>query len=401
VNCFSEENQQEGFLRMPRIYVNFPGLERIGIECGTAASKVDELRYNIQNIHRQLDWDIRCKSDISNTARYIERKLERYARALKAYQRFIEESHKKYIELNTNKAELSLLESCQSFIIEKFDWLFQKVDENGGSLSLLQALLGGGKTLENNDEAGILEKVISYVEDFASFFNGDKAGLTGAIDLCDLTTSSIGLWKEGYDYFQGMFEGVSTGFFGKLAQRNVMIAGLASNILGFASTLMTANNGADGKSWQSIVADYVESGKDLFSIISSGYSLKHIGNVNSLTKIKAGPWSAMDVYTAIAKAGIQTVSQGFESAGNYFADGQWDSADTGATAIDVAMAGLYAIPHALTGGLDDVVFGWVDKAAGGDGNPEMSYYEMAAEGYKILGEKVGHAIGKWWISLTT
>lgn len=172
-----------------------------------------------------------------------------------------------------------------------------------------------------------------------------------------------------------------------------MIAGLASNILGFASTLMTANNGADGKSWQSIVADYVESGKDLFSIISSGYSLKHIGDVNSLTKIKAGPWSAMDVYTAIAKAGIQTVSQGFESAGNYFADGQWDSADTGATAIDVAMAGLYAIPHALTGGLDDVVFGWVDKAAGGDGNPEMSYYEMAAEGYKILGEKVGHAIG--------
>ena len=79
----------------------------------------------------------------------------------------------------------------------------------------------------------------------------------------------------------------------------------------------------------------------------------------------------MDVYTAIAKAGIQTVSQGFESAGNYFADGQWDSADTGATAIDVAMAGLYAIPHALTGGLDDLVFGWVDKAAGGDGNPEM------------------------------
>lgn len=47
------------------------------------------------------------------------------------------------------------------------------------------------------------------------------------------------------------------------------------------------------------------------------------------------------------------------------------------------------------------MFGWVDKAAGGDGNPEMSYYEMAAEGYKILGEKVGHAIGKWWISLTT
>ena len=43
MNCFSEENQQEGFLRMPRIYVNFPGLERIGIECGTAASKVDEL----------------------------------------------------------------------------------------------------------------------------------------------------------------------------------------------------------------------------------------------------------------------------------------------------------------------------------------------------------------------
>ena len=386
---------------MPRIYVNFPGLERIGIECRTAASKVDEIKSDVQRICRQLDWDVKYKSNIYNTTIRIERKLEQYAKTLRIYQRFIEESHQKYIELNTNKAELSLFESCQSFILESFDWLFQKVDENDDFLSWLEALLGGGNTVVDIGEAGILEKLISYIRDLSSFFNGDKMGLTGAIDLCDLAKSSISLWKEGYDYFKDKFKGGDTGFFGKIAQRKVIIAGLISNILGLTSTIMTANNGADGKDWQSVIADYIESGKDIVSIISSGYELNHIGDVKSLTRIKAGPWSAMDVYKAIAKSGVQMASQGVESVDNYYADGQWDLYDTGATAIDVSTAGIYTIAHELTGGLDDIIYGWIDKAAGGDGNHEMSYYEMAAEGYKILGRKIGSAIGKWWIDLTT
>jgi len=267
-------------------------------------------------------------------------------------------------------------------------------------LSLVKTLLGGYKSLDGIAEAGVLKDVISYIESFSNFFLGDKKGLTGASDWCDLANSSFGVWTGLYDYYSDKYKGFETGFFGKVAQKNVKILGLSAGFLGLTSSVLSASNGLDEKKWQSIVADYVDCGKDIFTIVKSGYGLKHISDAKSLLKIKAGPWNAFSVYTTIGEAGVRVVSQGFRSHEKYYADGKWDLGDTAATGIDIGMAGIYGISHSLTFGLDDLIFGAIDKANGGSGNSDMPYYEKAAEGYKFLAKKSGEAIGNWWINLT-
>ena len=88
---------------MPRIYVEFSGLEQIGSRCKTASSKVTTIQSDFQRTVRQLDWDIRFESNINSTATQIARKLEQYSRALEAYQRFIEDAYNEYVKLDEYK----------------------------------------------------------------------------------------------------------------------------------------------------------------------------------------------------------------------------------------------------------------------------------------------------------
>lgn len=53
---------------MPRIYVEFSGLDRIGSQCKSAASKVDRIQSDFQHTIRHLDWDVRFASNINSTA---------------------------------------------------------------------------------------------------------------------------------------------------------------------------------------------------------------------------------------------------------------------------------------------------------------------------------------------
>ena len=92
---------------MPRIYVEFAGLDRIGTQCKSVSSKVDSVQSDLKRTIRQLDWDVRYESNIDNTATQIAQRLEQYATALKAYQRFIEDAHDKYVKLDEFK-ELDL-----------------------------------------------------------------------------------------------------------------------------------------------------------------------------------------------------------------------------------------------------------------------------------------------------
>lgn len=407
---------------MPRIYVEFSKLAEIGNRCKSISSQIGNIQEDLQHTVRQLDWDIRFESNINNTATQLSRKLEQYSRALEAYQRFIEDAHDEYMKLDEYKRfsssdsifigvkpiNIAILgpggnpfADRKLIITDKIKEYFSDIDNEKDSLSILKTLLNDADKYGDNDEAGVLKDAISYLQDLASFVNGDKKGLTGASDWCDLADSSIGLWSELYNYFQDMYDGVKTGFFGDTAQKNVKILGLSSGFLGLTASILSASNGLDTKQWQSIVADYTDCGKDILSIISSGYELKNIGNVKSLAEMKSGPWSALGIYSAIGEAGIQTISQGFRSHEKYYADGKWDLGDTGATGIDISMAGIYSLSHKLTGGLDDLIYGVIDSATGGDGNSDMSYYEKAAEGYKILANKCGEAIGNWWLNLTT
>lgn len=404
---------------MPRIYVEFSGLDQIGSRCKTVASRVDTIQFNFQRTVRQLDWDIRFESNINSTAAQIAKTLEQYSRTLETYQRFIEEAHNEYTKLDKYK-KTYLIDYIYPIKLEPLpgpyicgpggnpfaNWkdriseILIDTDEEKDLLSTVKTLLRGTDKWGDVDEAGILEDLISYLESFTTFFSGDKKGLTGASDWFNLADSSIGVWTGLYDYFCNMYKGVKTGFFGDVTQKNVKVLGVSAGFLSLTASILSASNGLDNKQWQSIVADYVDCGKDMFSVIKSGYALKHIGDVKSLSEIKAGLWSALNIYSAIGEAGIQSISQGFRSHEKYYADGQWDMGDTGATGIDISMAGIYGISHSLTLGFDDLIFGAIDNATGGNGSSDMSYYEKAAEGYKILANKCGEIIGNWWIDLT-
>lgn len=85
---------------MPRIYVQFSGLDKIGTGCKTVASKVDSIESEFISTVKALDWDIRAASDINNTANRISRKLEQQTKALKAYQRFVNDAYREYVKLD-------------------------------------------------------------------------------------------------------------------------------------------------------------------------------------------------------------------------------------------------------------------------------------------------------------
>lgn len=399
---------------MSRIYVKFSGLEQIGSRCKSISSKVDKIQSDLQSTIRQLDWDVRYESNINSTANQIAKRLDQYSYALKSYQKFIEDAKSEYIKLDEYKQLKLTTHPVQGINIiygpgdrlgpdwkNKINDIIKNTDGEDDILDAIKSWLKGYDKLGDIDEAGILENILAYLQNFKKFFGGDKKGLTGAGDLCSLLNSSADVWTGLYDYFADMYQGVKTGFWGDVAKKNVKVLGISSSFLGLMASILSASDGLNNKKWQSIVADYVDCGKDIISVINSGYALKHIGDIKSLADLKSGPWNALSLYSAIGEAGVQSIAQGFRSHEKYYADGKWDLGDTGATAIDISMAGIYGISHSLTFGLDDKIFGAINRAMGGNGNSDMSYFEQAAEGYKILAKKCGEAIGEWWLNLTT
>lgn len=404
---------------MPRIYAVFSGLRQIGNSCDTIASKIQAIQSDFQRTVMELDWDVRFQSNINSTATQLARKLEQYSNALESCQQFVEEVYNKYIDLDqynmntddTNISQILGLEGQNDYgdRVENIDWdsilsrIFSMTDDEKDFFSVVETFMNIFGKWVNNGEAGVLKEVLSYYEDFCSFFLGDKIGLSGASDLCNLSDSSIDVWTKLYDYFAKIYkaDGLKTGFFGQISQGRVAVLGVASDLLGLIASVLSVSDGLDSKQWQGIVADYVDSGKDLVSVIGSTYKLSHIGNVTSLANVKSGFWSGLDIYSAIGNAGLQVISQGFRSHEKYYADGEWNLGDTAATGIDISMAGIYGISHSLSLGLDDVIFGVIDNATGGNGNTEMSYFEKAAEGYKILAQQLGESIVNWWTNLST
>lgn len=85
---------------MPRIYVEFAGLEQVGSGCKTAASRVDTIETEFWRTIQRLDWNVRYEADINSTAKQISRKLEKQAKALKDYQKFINDAYDEYVKLD-------------------------------------------------------------------------------------------------------------------------------------------------------------------------------------------------------------------------------------------------------------------------------------------------------------
>lgn len=360
-------------------------MEQIAKELGNISEEVSYVRKN-------LSWQIasrdQIKSKLSDYSNYIGNMQERTKGISIVLQNTAEQYETTEKKLGAVSVEQS--ETQESDSNEKKD-----TTEEDDILSIIKQMLTGYDKFEGNKEAGVLKNIIEYIESLKAFLTGDKKGLTGARDWLDLAKSSVGAWKGLYEYFQNKYDGMKTGFFGDVAQKNVKILGFTAGFLGLFSSIISASQGLSEKKWQSIVADYLNCGKDVVSIINSGYGLKHIGDAKSLTAVKVGVWNALSLYAAIGKAGFEAVSQGFRSFEKYYADGSWDMGDTGATGIDISLAGIYGICHSLTFGLDDLIFRAVDAGSGGDGTKDMSYFEKAAEGYKIMAEDIANTITEW------
>lgn len=158
---------------MPRIYVEFSGLNQIGSRCKSVASSVDSIQSDFQRTVRQLDWDIRFESNINSTATQLSRKLESYSRTLESYQRFIEDARGEYVKLNEYKKTTDCF--------EKIDVVIPHLVGPGGQLKIFTdeflSNYGWKEILSGAGYIGTIYNLINDIRDGKSWRDLAKTGV--------------------------------------------------------------------------------------------------------------------------------------------------------------------------------------------------------------------------------
>lgn len=158
---------------MPRIYVEFSGLNQIGSRCKSVASSVDSIQSDFQRTVRQLDWDIRFESNINSTATQLSRKLESYSRTLESYQRFIEDARGEYVKLNEYKKTTDYF--------EKIDVVIPHLVGPGGQLKIFTdeflSNYGWKEILSGAGYIGTIYNLINDIRDGKSWRDLAKMGV--------------------------------------------------------------------------------------------------------------------------------------------------------------------------------------------------------------------------------
>lgn len=158
---------------MPRIYVEFSGLNQIGSRCKSVASSVDSIQSDFQRTVRQLDWDIRFESNINSTATQLSRKLESYSRTLESYQRFIEDARGEYVKLNEYKKTTDYF--------EKIDVIIPHLVGPGGQLKIFTdeflSNYGWKEILSGAGYIGTIYNLINDIRDGKSWRDLAKTGV--------------------------------------------------------------------------------------------------------------------------------------------------------------------------------------------------------------------------------
>lgn len=365
---------------LSRIYVEFDGINQIGLVCEEVSREIGEIESAFRETAFHLDWDVQREADIANAARKIMRKLQQYRDCLTDFQNFIEDAYNEYAKLDKWGDDASLGSKGGGFLFST---------EQEEFLSSVKSVFKALDKWWGKKKAGMIAEGISYIEDGFDFFLGDKKGDFGG--YCKMVDASTGVWSALYQYLKDKNKNSKSKWFGEAAQRTEGIIGSVGSLAGLIGTILEAFDEKEEKTWQDVMADVTEAaGKEGISWVQSIYDLNHASDKNSLTKSKAGPWSAWNIYGAIGEGMATAASQGLRNAQKYLEDGSWSVKDTGALMVDVSVGGIYGIGHSLTLGLDDVVYGAIAKFAshGHEANTDLSYYEQAAEGYKILAKKI-------------
>ena len=228
---------------------------------------------------------------------------------------------------------------------EKISLPVTPIPYDKNSLDIVKTGLSWLDEAKISDEAGLGNNLISYLKSLHDFLTGEKYGLSGAADFCDLTDNSISLWSGIYEYLKDE-DRISKGF------------GFVGSGFGLVSSLFEAAHkiNSDKLGTAGSIGEILGAGSDAVDFLGSIEEFKHIADQTTNITTKAGEtgiYSPLSFYTAIGKGYCDAASQGFKSFEKYFADGEWDMADTGRTGIEVGISGLYGMANSLTfGGLE-------------------------------------------------
>ena len=193
---------------MPRIYVNFSGLDQLGSRCKSVASKVDGIQSDLQRTIRQLDWDVRYESNINSTANQIARKLEQYSNALEAYQRFIKDAKSEYVKLDEYKKATPFFEKMDIVIPPMvgpggqldFNWkdIIKSFGSAGSVFGIVNGVFGAKSWIDwGNVGVSVTKTISSIAKDYNNYTKiGRAIGTTNSTGY--FWRNFFGFNKVGY-----------------------------------------------------------------------------------------------------------------------------------------------------------------------------------------------------------
>lgn len=397
---------------MTKIYVDFNSLNESNQSLKKVYSNVNSLKSNITSIVRNMDWEIDSTAELMVRARKIELSLDAHTNRIKNYITVLDNAYAVYKRVNEgdNKKQskvvitintinhipsgtktvdptLSFAEILKEMLREYLDDLFNGKGFN--NLDILNALSGGLSKIFKDKGAGLFKDASGYLNDLFDFYNEGATGINGLGNWFHLGDSSIGVWTGLYDFYKGKLKDGEPipQLFSDANQGRVEKLGLAGDVFGLIGTLLNASSDLDEKTLGNIMADYAGAGNNILDIVNSATKLNGGNESKSL-------YNPTMIYTSIFKSAIASFQQAFRSIDKYSADGVWTADDTGATGVDSTVAGIYTLGHTLTFGLDDLIYGAIDRATGGSPSDDLNFMQKAAEGYKIAAREIGNWIGE-------
>ncbi|MCD7814309.1 MAG: hypothetical protein LUH20_09760 [Lachnospiraceae bacterium] len=332
--------------------------------------KVNRIADSVENVRLNLSFDLQSRDRIVKTLSSTESLLEVCKTDLGSMESVLGEVMSRYQEteerVKERSGQLTKSEITEAEITVEYSSSSTSGEEAGNSDdadssngidTFLNYILDFGKkylTIFNkffgDDEAGLGSKFFSYFKNLFGFFSGDKSGLTGVSDWFDLASGSSNLWNSIYSYMKKTYDALDD----KSQYNNLVGAwgdssdaiGVGGSLFGlFAGIMDTADTLLSGETTiGERIASIIDGASGLIDVVKAIYNVGH-------TVARGLLFSATDLWATFAKTITSSVSQLAKSISNYLEDGTWDLGDTGATGVEMAVAGLTTMISALTLGI--------------------------------------------------